>query len=154
MRDSETEQERAARLQRMSANQHHRLASENGEARLQQMSANQRHRLVSETEEYRAGRLQQMSANQHHRLAAEIGSEREANVEMQYCLSIGTELLNTVSNMPLSVSLAHSPSLASQTQPTPAQIAFSITILKAIRAGVGWVWLARLYITAPEGGFH
>ena len=33
-------------------------------------------------------------------------------------------------------------SLASQTQPTPARIAFRI--LKAIRAGVGWVWLARL----------
>ena len=29
-------------------------------------------------------------------------------------------------------------SLASQTQPTPARIAFSI------RVGVGWVWLARL----------
>ena len=28
-----------------------------------------------------------MSANQHHRLAAETGSEREANVDMQYCLS-------------------------------------------------------------------
>ena len=33
-------------------------------------------------------------------------------------------------------------SLASRTQPTPARIAF--VILKAIRAGVGWVWLARL----------
>ena len=34
----------------------------------------------------------------------------------------------------------------SQTQPTPARIAFSITarVLKVIRAGVGWVWLARL----------
>ena len=76
-------------IQWMSANQHHRLASETEEeraARLQQMSANQRHRLASETEE-RAARLQQMSANQHHRLAAEIGSEREANVDMQYCLS-------------------------------------------------------------------
>ena len=76
-------------------------------ARLQQMSANQRHRLASETEEERAARLRQMSANQHHRLAAETGSEREANVDMQYCL--GTELLNTVPNMPPSVSLAHSP---------------------------------------------
>ena len=28
-----------------------------------------------------------MSANQHHSLAAEIGSEREATVDMQYCLS-------------------------------------------------------------------
>ena len=39
-------------------------------------------------------------------------------------------------------------SLASQTQPTPARIAFSIThgILKAIRAGVGWVRLARLTV--------
>ena len=39
-------------------------------------------------------------------------------------------------------------SLARQTQPTPARIAFSIAaqILKAIRAGVGWVWLARLWI--------
>ena len=40
-------------------------------------------------------------------------------------------------------------SLVSQTQPTPARIAFSIThgevTLKAIRAGVGWVWLARLF---------
>ena len=38
--------------------------------------------------------------------------------------------------------------LASQTQPTPARIAFSIThgVLKAIRAGVGWVWLVRLQI--------
>ena len=41
-------------------------------------------------------------------------------------------------------------SVASQTQPTPARIAFSIThgvhmkILKEIHAGVGWVWLARL----------
>ena len=40
-------------------------------------------------------------------------------------------------------------SLASQTPPTPARIAFSIThgevTLKAIRAGVGWVWLATLF---------
>ena len=67
-----------------------RLASETEEeraARLQRMSANQRHRLAAETEEERAARLQQMSANQHHRLAAETGSEREANVDMQYCLS-------------------------------------------------------------------
>ena len=56
-------------------------------ARVQQMSANQRHRLASETEEDRAARLQQTSANQHHRLAAETGSEREANVDMHYCLS-------------------------------------------------------------------
>ena len=58
-----------------------RLASEIEEeraARLQRMSANQRLRLASETEEERAARLQQMSANQHHRLGAEIGSEREA----------------------------------------------------------------------------
>ena len=57
--------ERAARLQQMSANQHHRLAAETEEkraARLQQTSANQHHRLVSETEEERAARLQQMSA--------------------------------------------------------------------------------------------
>ena len=106
MRDrlaSETEEERAARLQRMSANQRHRLASETEEeraarlqqmrdrlaseteeeraARLQQMSANQCHRLASETEEERAARLQQMSANQHHRLAAETGSEREARLQ-------------------------------------------------------------------------
>ena len=46
-----------------------------------------RDRLASETEEERAARLQRMSANQHHRLAAEIGSERETNVDMQYCLS-------------------------------------------------------------------
>ena len=42
-------------------------------------------------------------------------------------------------------------SLASQTQPNPARIAFSIThgegsdTKKAIPAGVGWVWLARLF---------
>ena len=38
------------------------------------------------------------------------------------------------------------PSLASQTQPTSARITFSIThdVLKAIRGGVGLVWLARL----------
>ena len=67
-----------------------RLASEIEEeraARLQWMSANQRHRFASETEEERAARLQQMSANQCHSLAAETGSEREANVDMQYCLS-------------------------------------------------------------------
>ena len=87
MRDrlaSETEEERAGRLQQMSANQCHRLASETEEeraARLQQMSANQCHRLASETEEERADRLQQMSANQHHRLAAETGSEREARLQ-------------------------------------------------------------------------
>ena len=72
---SETEEERAPRLQRMSANQCHRLATETEEeraARLQRM----RDRLASETEEERAARLQQMSANQHHRLAAETGSER------------------------------------------------------------------------------
>ena len=46
-----------------------------------------RDRLATETEEERAARLQQMSANQHHSLAAETGSEREANVDMQYCLS-------------------------------------------------------------------
>ena len=43
-----------------------RLASETEEeraARLRQMSANQRHRLASETEEERAAWLQQMSAN-------------------------------------------------------------------------------------------
>ena len=91
----------------MSANQCHRLATETEEeraARLQRM----RDRLASETEE-KAARLQQMSANQHHRLTADTGSEREANVDMQYCLSIGTELLNTVPNMPPSVSLAYSP---------------------------------------------
>ena len=87
MRDrlaSETEEERAARLQQMSANQRHRLASKTEEeraAKLQQMSANQCHRLASETEEERAARLQQMSANQHHRLAAETGSEREARLQ-------------------------------------------------------------------------
>ena len=83
MRDrlaSEAEEERAARLRRMSANQCHRLATETEEeraARLQQM----RDRLASETEEERAARLQQMSANQHHRLAAETGSEREARLQ-------------------------------------------------------------------------
>ena len=64
----------------MSANQRHRLATETEEeraVRLQQM----RDRLASETEEERAGRLQQMSANQHHRLAAESGSEREARLQ-------------------------------------------------------------------------
>ena len=58
---SETEEGRAARLQRMSANQRHRLASETEEeraARLQRMSANQRHRLATETEEEREARLQ------------------------------------------------------------------------------------------------
>ena len=36
--------------------------------------------------------------------------------------------------------------LARQTQPTPARIASPcvIALLKAIRAGVGWVWLASL----------
>ena len=63
-----------------------RLASETEEeraARLQRMSANQRHRLAAETEEERTARLalQQMSANQHHRLAAETGSEREARLQ-------------------------------------------------------------------------
>ena len=64
---TESEEERAVRLQRM----RDRLASETEEeraARLQQMSANQRHRLASETEEERADRLQQMRANQRHRL--------------------------------------------------------------------------------------
>ena len=42
------------------------------------------------------------------------------------------------------------PALASQTQPIPAQIAFSM-ILKAIRAGVGWVWLARLGLFRSSG---
>ena len=41
-------------------------------------------------------------------------------------------------------------SLASQTQPTPTRIAFSITHGKAIRAGVGWVWLARLMLGLLE----
>ena len=46
---------------------------------------------------------------------------------------------------PLSVRiLKPQASLASQTQPTPAQTDSSCLILKAIRAGVGWVWLARL----------
>ena len=83
---SETEEERAAMLQQMSANQRHRLATETEEeraARLQRM----KDRLASETEEERAARLQQMSANQYHRLAAETGNEREANVHMQHCLS-------------------------------------------------------------------
>ena len=76
---SETEEERAARLQQMSANQCHRLATETEEraVRLQWM----RDRLASETEEERATRLQQMSANQHHRSAAEAGSEREARLQ-------------------------------------------------------------------------
>ena len=68
----------------MSANQHHRLASETEEeraARLQRMSANQHHRLASETEEERAARLQQMSANQHHRLATETEEERAARLQ-------------------------------------------------------------------------
>ena len=73
---TETEEERAARLQQM----RDRLASETEEertARLQRM----RDRLASETEEERAARLQQMSANQHHRMAAETGSEREARLQ-------------------------------------------------------------------------
>ena len=43
----------------------------------------------------------------------------------------------------LAVEIMHGPSLASQTQPTPARITFT-AILKAIRAGVGLVWLERL----------
>ena len=40
-------------------------------------------------------------------------------------------------------------SLASKTQPTPTQMAFRVpcVILKAIHAGVGWVWLARLCLS-------
>ena len=83
MRDrlaAETEEERAARLQQMSANQRHRLASETEEERadrLQQM----RDRLASETEEERAARLQQMSANHCHRLASETEEERAARLQ-------------------------------------------------------------------------
>ena len=52
--------------------------------------------------------------------------------------------------------ITHYASLTSQTQPTPVRITFSITHVilksictgvcdtKAIHAGVGWVWLARL----------
>ena len=76
---SETEEERAARLQQMSAN---RLATETEEKRIARLQWI-RDRLASETEEERAARLQQMSANQHHRLAAETGSKRDANVDMQ-----------------------------------------------------------------------
>ena len=43
----------------------------------------------------------------------------------------------------LAVEIMHGPSLASQTQPTPARNTFTV-ILKAIRAGVGLVWLERL----------
>ena len=88
-RVSETAEQREERLRVRRARDRARPAAQNEEeraARLQQMSAN-RHGLASETEEERAARLQQMSANQHHRLAAETGSEREANVDMQYCLS-------------------------------------------------------------------
>ena len=58
--------------------------------------------------------------------------------------------------------ITHHASLASQTQPTPVQITFSITHVilksictgvrdtKAIHAGVGWVWLARLHYAWPE----
>lgn len=77
---TESEEERAVRLQRM----RDRLASETEEeraARLQRMSANQRHRLTFETEEERADRLQQMSANQCHRLATESEEERAARLQ-------------------------------------------------------------------------
>ena len=77
----------------------HRLATETEEeraARLQRV----RDRLASETEEERAARLQQMSANQHHKLAAETGSEREARLHQPHrtshsaraCASIAFEL--------------------------------------------------------------
>ena len=65
-----------------------RLASETEEeraARLQWMSANQCHRLPSETEEERAARLQWMSANQCHRLATETEEERAARPTVDEC---------------------------------------------------------------------
>ena len=80
---TESAEERAARLQQVSANQRERLATESAEeraARLQQVRANQRERLATESAEERAARLQQVSANQRERLATESAEEREARL--------------------------------------------------------------------------
>ncbi len=77
---SETEEEREARLQRMSQ----RLASETEEereARLQRMRLHQQQRLASETEEEREARLQRVTLHQQERLASETEEEREDRIE-------------------------------------------------------------------------
>ena len=82
----ETDGEKRARLDSMSANQHIRLSTETNdkrEARLDRMSANQHIRLSTETNYKREARLDHMSANQHLRLAAETKSERAARLEHQ-----------------------------------------------------------------------
>ena len=54
---------------------------EQREARLQRMSTNQSDRLAAETEEQREARLQRMRANQYERLAAETEQRREARLQ-------------------------------------------------------------------------
>ena len=75
----ETDEERRARLEHLSANQHLRLSTETNDeraARLERLSANQHLRLSTETNDERAARLERLSANQHLRLAAETNSEK------------------------------------------------------------------------------
>ena len=87
---AETSEEREGRLQRMSTNQHEKLAGETPEkreGRLQRMSTNQHEKLAGETPEKREGRLQRMSTNQHERLAAETPEERERLQPLPRCIT-------------------------------------------------------------------
>ena len=77
-------EERAARLQQVSANQREGLATESAEeraVRLQQVSANQRERLATESAEEREARLLHIRANQRERRAAESSSLTHATIE-------------------------------------------------------------------------
>ena len=80
----ETDEERRARLERRSDNQHLRLSTETHDkraARLERRSDNQHLRLAAETHDKRAARLERLSANQILRLAAETDDEREARMQ-------------------------------------------------------------------------
>ena len=86
----------------MRATRSERLASQTSEeraARLQEMSARLRERLAFETAEERTARLQQMSANQPERLASETAEERE--VRLQYYSDKHRELQVVQSQLPL-----------------------------------------------------
>ena len=78
----ETEDQRVARLARVSAKQSERLATETEvqkAARLARLSANQSERLATETEEQRAARLARLSAN--HEVLQHAYVQREAGEE-------------------------------------------------------------------------
>ena len=81
----ETEEQRTARLDRLSANQSGRLAMETEEqrtARLERLSANQRGRLSTESSEQRELRLQSRRQSHEIRLSTPLLKQRPVRTKM------------------------------------------------------------------------